>query len=58
VQGRAERQRQQSANLEPLDETPAIPSDRTPYLGLDLRRVLLVSTVMVVMVVVGFFVLH
>lgn len=56
--GRAERQRQQQAHLEPLDDSPAVPTDRTPYLWLDLRRVMLVSGVMVVMVVVGFFVLR
>jgi len=56
--GRAERQRQQQAHLEPLDDSPAVPTDRTPYLWLDLRRVMLVSGVMVVMVVVGFFILH
>ncbi|MGC1183664.1 MAG: hypothetical protein WBA31_00750, partial [Candidatus Dormiibacterota bacterium] len=56
--GRAERQRQQQAHLEPLDDSPAVPTDRTPYLWLDLRRVMLVSGIMVVMVVVGFFILH
>ena len=58
VAGRAERQRQQAAHLEPLDDSPAVPIDRTPYLGFDLRRVMLVSAMMVVMVIVGFFVLH
>jgi hypothetical protein len=56
--GRAERQRQQQAHLEPLDDSPAVPTDRTPYLWLDLRRVMLVSGIMVVMVVVGFFILR
>lgn len=58
VAGRAERQRQQAAHLEPLDDSPAVPTDRTPYLWLDLRKVLVVSAVMVLMVIVGFFVLH
>jgi hypothetical protein len=58
IAGRAERQRQQAANLVPLDEGPAIPIDRTPYLRLDLRRVITVCAFMVVMVIVGFFVLH
>lgn len=56
--GRAERQRQRQANLEPLDDSPAVPTDRTPYLWLDLRRVMMVSGAMVVMVIVGFFILH
>jgi hypothetical protein len=58
VASRAERQRQQVANLEPLDESPGVPSDRTPYLSLDLRRVLVVCSVMVLLVIVGFFILH
>ncbi|HVC38852.1 MAG TPA: hypothetical protein VNH20_02605 [Candidatus Dormibacteraeota bacterium] len=58
VAGRAERQRQQIAHLEPLDETPAIPTDRTPYLWLDLRKVILVSALMVVVVAAGFLFLH
>ncbi|MGC2191334.1 MAG: hypothetical protein WA751_03260 [Candidatus Dormiibacterota bacterium] len=58
IVGRAERQRQQQANLEPLDDSPAVPTDRTPYLWLDLRRVIGVSVVMIVMVIVGAFVIH
>ncbi|HEY6537864.1 MAG TPA: hypothetical protein VI138_02345 [Candidatus Dormibacteraeota bacterium] len=58
IAGRAERQRQQQANLEPLDDSPAIPVDRTPYLWLDLRRVIFVSACMVVLVIVGAVVLH
>jgi len=58
VAGRAERQRQQAANLVPLDEGPAIPLDRTPYLRLDIRRVITVCAFMVVMMVVGFVILH
>lgn len=58
IVGRAERQRQQQANLEPLDDSPAVPTDRTPYLWLDLRRVVRVSVVMIVMVIVGAFVIH
>ncbi len=46
------------AHLEALDDSPAIPTDRTPYLWLDLRRVMVVSAVMIVMVIVGFFVIH
>ncbi|MGH7642986.1 MAG: hypothetical protein ACRENX_08255 [Candidatus Dormibacteria bacterium] len=56
--GRAERQRQQQAHLEPLDDTPAVPIDRMPYLWIDLRKVIGVSAVMVVLVIVGFFVIH
>ncbi|MGH7667524.1 MAG: hypothetical protein ACREN1_09500, partial [Candidatus Dormibacteria bacterium] len=58
VAGRAERLRQQMAHLEPLDETSAVPVDRTPYLWLDLRRVIGVSLIMVVAVIVGAIVLH
>lgn len=58
VAGRAERQRQQAANLVPLDEGPAIPFDRTPYLRLDIRRVITVCVLMVVMMVVGFVIFH
>jgi len=58
VAGRAERQRQQAANLVPLEEGPAIPLDRTPYLRLDIRRVLTVCAFMVVMMIVGFVILH
>jgi len=56
--GRAQRQRQRQANLEPLGDTAAVPSDRTPYLWLDLRRVMLVSAAMIVLVIVGFIVLR
>lgn len=58
VAGRAERQRQQVANLVPLEEGPAIPLDRTPYLRLDIRRVITVCAFMVVMMIVGFVILH
>ncbi|MGH7698588.1 MAG: hypothetical protein ACRENV_07935, partial [Candidatus Dormibacteria bacterium] len=58
VAGRAERQRRAEENLAPLDETPAVPSDRLPYLGADLRKVFFVSMVMVAMVILGFFVIH
>lgn len=42
----------------PLDEGPAIPFDRTPYLRLDIRRVITVCVLMVVMMVVGFVIFH
>ncbi|HVB14729.1 MAG TPA: hypothetical protein VNH38_08255 [Candidatus Dormibacteraeota bacterium] len=58
ITGRAERQRQQQAHLEQLDDSSAVPTDRTPYLWLDLRRVIWVCAIMVVMVIVGFFVLR
>jgi hypothetical protein len=58
IAGRAERQRQQMAHLEPLDDSPAVPTDRTPYLWLDLRRVILVCGLMILMVIVGAFVIH
>ena len=58
VAGRAERRRQQEAALEPLGEDPAVPLDRTPYLILDLRRVALVSGLLAVLVVLGYFFLH
>jgi hypothetical protein len=58
VAGRAERQRQQAANLVPLDESAAIPIDRTPYLRLDLRRVITVCGFMALLVIVGFFILR
>jgi len=58
IAGRAERQRQQAANLVPLDEGPAIPLDRTPYLRLDIRRVVTVCILMVVMMVVAFVIFH
>ncbi|MGH7611715.1 MAG: hypothetical protein ACREN4_06825 [Candidatus Dormibacteria bacterium] len=58
VAGRAERQRRAEETLTPMDETPGVPTDRTPYLGFDLRRVLVVSLVMVGMVILGFFVIH
>jgi hypothetical protein len=58
VASRAERQRQQVANLEPMDESPGVPIDRTPYLSLDLRRVVVVCVVMVLLVVVWFFILR
>ncbi|MHB1625163.1 MAG: hypothetical protein ACYDHB_08735 [Candidatus Dormibacteria bacterium] len=56
--GRAELRRRQEAVLTPLDESPAIPLDRTPYLRLDLRRVGLVSGVLLVLVILGFFFVH
>jgi hypothetical protein len=58
VAGRAERRRQQEAALEPLGDDPAVPLDRTPYLILDLRRVALVSGLLAVLVVLGYFFLH
>ncbi len=58
VAGRAERRRQQEAALEPLGEDPAVPLDRTPYLILDLRRVALVSGLLAILVVLGYFFLH
>jgi len=58
VAGRAERQRQQMAHLVPLDDSPAVPTDRTPYLWLDLRRVIGVSAVMIVMVILGAIFIH
>jgi hypothetical protein len=42
----------------PLDEGPAIPIDRTPYLRLDVRRVITVCALMVVMMLVGFVIFH
>ena len=56
--GRAELRRRQEAVLEPLDESPGVPLDRTPYLSLDLRRVGLVSGVLLVLVILGFFFVH
>ena len=58
VVGRAEIRRRQEATLEPLDEGPAVPLDRTPYLPLDIRRVLLVSVVMLVLVIAGLIFIH
>ncbi|MGA7361335.1 MAG: hypothetical protein WBZ07_00085 [Candidatus Dormiibacterota bacterium] len=58
IAGRAERQRQQMAHLVPLDDSPAVPTDRTPYLWLDLRRVVGACVLMIVMVIVGAFVIH
>lgn len=56
--GRGELRRRQEANLEPMDESPAVPMDRTPYLRLDIGRVVLTSTVMVVLVVLGWLFIH
>lgn len=56
--GRAELRRRQEAVLEPLDESPAVPLDRTPYLALDLRRVGLVSAVLLVVVILGLIFVH
>ncbi len=56
--GRAELRRRQEAVLEPLDESPAVPLDRTPYLALDLRRVGLVSAVLLVVVILGVIFVH
>ncbi|HUY98035.1 MAG TPA: hypothetical protein VMW47_10535 [Verrucomicrobiae bacterium] len=53
VTSRAERRRQQEAALVPLDETPAIPADRVPFIGSDLRRIGVVALVMVVCIIVG-----
>ena len=46
------------AHLVPLDDSPAVPTDRTPYLWLDLRRVIGVSAVMIVMVILGAIFIH
>lgn len=56
--GRAEQRRRQEANLEPMDESPAVPMDRTPYLSLDIGRVVITSTVMLVLVLVGWLFIH
>jgi hypothetical protein len=56
--GRAEQRRRQEANLEPMDESPAVPMDRTPYLRLDIGRVVLTSTVMLVLVILGWLFIH
>ncbi|MHB8393205.1 MAG: hypothetical protein ACYDC5_01595 [Candidatus Dormibacteria bacterium] len=58
VAGRAEIRRRQEANLEPLDDSPAVPLDRTPYLPMDVRRVALVSTMMLVLVIAGLVFIH
>lgn len=56
--GRAEQRRRQEANLEPMDESPPVPMDRTPYLRLDIGRVVLTSTVMLVLVLLGWLFIH
>lgn len=56
--GRAEKRRRQEAVLQPLDQSPAVPMDRTPYLVLDLRRVAFVSAALVLLVILGFVFLH
>ncbi len=58
VVGRAEIRRRQEATLEPLDERPAVPLHRTPYLPLDIRRVLWVSAVMLLLVIAGLIFIH
>gem|GEM_PF-6441901 len=58
IAGRAELRRRQEANLEPLDDSPAVPLDRTPYLRLDVRRVMWVSLGMLALVIVGLIFIH
>ena len=41
-----------------MDESPAVPMDRTPYLSLDIGRVVITSTVMLVLVLVGWLFIH
>ncbi len=53
VAGRAQRRRQAEAQLTPLDDSPAIPLDRVPLIGSDLRRIAGVALVMIALLVVG-----
>ncbi|HVA21047.1 MAG TPA: hypothetical protein VNN74_02985 [Candidatus Micrarchaeia archaeon] len=53
VTSRAERRRQAEAALVPMDETPAIPADRVPFIASDLRRIGAVALVMIACIIIG-----
>ncbi|MDA8332077.1 MAG: hypothetical protein M0027_12940 [Candidatus Dormibacteraeota bacterium] len=58
IAGRAELRRRQEANLEPLDDSPGVPLDRTPYLRMDVRGVIWVSLAMLALVILGLIFIH
>ncbi len=58
VTSRAERRRQQEAQLAPLDDTPAIPADRVPFIANDMRRIGVVALVMIACIIAGTVIFH